>query len=354
MASTLRLKELVPSPLRPAAKRAYDYARVQYDRYVHERPSESYRRRIAARATLPDFLEFARVLCAQGGVVVPNFFDADRLAEMRAEFERLARNNPPDPEAEKERSLHIATARFRDSELFSRLAFEPNMLALVQYYFGKPVVLNGTGGSRYEPADLADRGSNQWHHDGKRKQVRVFIFLTDVPADGQCTKFVPGTHRIFYDDVTRSRLTPEQVLRYGTPASCAGPAGSIALIDTNVCHRANRNLGPRRDVWNYAYRAPNPASTQLSRVPVLHPDVASALTEEQRRIPERREGATDVRHQEDEEHHHNLGKESLVKILRNEDDLNKANIIMKDGLKVVDDIQEMLMMKKGLSHLPGC
>lgn len=284
MAATSRMKELVPGPLRPAAKRAYDYARVQYDRYVHERPSPSYRRRIAARATLPGFMDYARTLCADGGVVVPNFFDRDRLGEMRAEFERLVRTNPPDPEAEKERAVHIATKRFRESELFGRLAFEPNILALVQYYLGKPVVLNGTGGSRYEPAELQDHGSNQWHHDGKRKQVRVFIFLTDVPADGQCTKFVPGTHRIFYHDITRSRLTTDEALRHGSPASCAGPAGSIAMIDTNVCHRANRNPGPRRDVWNYAYRAPNPASTQLNRVPVLHPDVAKALTEEQRQI----------------------------------------------------------------------
>jgi len=258
--------------------------RAQYDRHIYERPSASYRNLITDRATLPDFLHHAEALCTDGGVVVPNFFDADRLAEMREEFERLVNTNPHEPAAEAEKSVHIATARFRETELFSQLAFEPNILALVQYYWGKPVVLNGTGGTRYEPADLEDSGSNQWHHDGKRKQIRVFIFLTDVPPDGQCTLFVPGSHRKYHYDISYSRLREEEILRSGTLARCTGPAGSIAIIDTNCSHRANRNLGPRRDTWNYAYRAPNPVSTQLSPVPVLHPRVVETLSEEQRRI----------------------------------------------------------------------
>ncbi|MFQ5953472.1 MAG: phytanoyl-CoA dioxygenase family protein [Kiloniellales bacterium] len=280
----MRLKEFVPRPLRPAAKRAYDSLRVQYDRHVHERPSASYRRRVSKRATLPGFLEYAEKLCADGGVVIPGFFGEDRLTEMREEFERLVATNPPNPDSAKDHSVHIATARFRETALFSELTFEPNMLALVQYYWGKPVVLHGTGGTRYEPARLDDRGSNQWHHDGKRKQVRAFIFLTDVPADGQGTQFVPGSHRIFHHDITRSRASEAEVLAYGTPVSCAGPAGSIAMIDTNAFHRATRNLGPRRDTWAYSYRAPNPMSTQLNPVPVLHPDVVERLTEEQRWI----------------------------------------------------------------------
>ncbi len=284
MVSAMQLRALLPSPLRPAAKRIYGYMRVQYDRYVYERPSASYRRRIADRATMPDFLDHAETLCADGGVVIPNYFGTNELARMREEFERLVQSNPPNPAAAKENSVHINTARFRETVLFGELAFEPNLLMLVQYYWGKPVVLNGTGGQRFEPVLMEDRGSNQWHHDGKRKMAEIFIFLTDVPADGQCTKFVPGSQRIFYHDITQSRLRAEEVLGYGTPVSCAGPAGSVVVMDTNVAHRASRNLGPRRDTWAYTYRAPNPVSTQLSPVPVLHPDVVKTLNEDQRRI----------------------------------------------------------------------
>lgn len=280
----MQLREIIPAPLQPAAKRAYRRFRVEFDRRVHERPSAAYRRKVAATSTLPGFLDYAEQLCANGAVVVPDFFDAARVAEMHTEFQRLVDTNPPNARAQAERSVHIPTTRFHETRLFSELALEPDMLALVQYYWGKPVVLNGTGGTRYEPVELEDGGSNQWHHDGKRKQVRVFLFMSDVPSDGQCTLYVPGSHKLFHYDVSHSRLKKETIAQAGNIARCVGPAGSLAIIDTNLAHRANRNPGPRRDTWNYAFRAPNPASTQLNAVPVLHPDVVANLTLEQRRI----------------------------------------------------------------------
>ena len=280
----MELKNIVPSSLQPAARRAYHYMLAEYDRQFYERPSAAYRREVAARATFPDFLEYAETLCANGGVIVPNFFGPERLAEMRAEFERLVETNPSNPTSESEKGVHIATARFPETRLFSELVFEPDLLGLAQYYWGKPVVLNGTGGTRYEPAELDDSGSNQWHHDGKRKQVRVFIFLTDVPEDGQCTKYIAGSHRKYHYDISQSRLRQEEVLRNGKPACCAGPAGSIAIFDTNCAHRADRNMGPRRDTWAFAFRRAGPVSTELNRVPVLHPDVVTTLNEDQRRI----------------------------------------------------------------------
>ncbi|HCP00180.1 MAG TPA: hypothetical protein DIT35_01685 [Rhodospirillaceae bacterium] len=280
----MKLKNIMSSSLPPIARRAYHYLRAEYDRQFYERPSTAYRRRIAERSELPGFQVYAETLCANGGVVVPNFFGPKRLAEMRVEFERLVATNPPNREAEAERSVHIATSRFSETALFSKLLFEPSLLDLVQYYWGKPVVLNGTGGTRYEPAELEDSGSNQWHHDGKRKQARVFIFMSDVPEDGQCTKYVPGSHLTYHYDVSHSRLKQDEVLRAGKPACCAGPAGSIAIFDTNCAHRADRNTGPRRDTWNYSFRAPGPISTDLSPVPTLHPDVTKTLNKEQRRI----------------------------------------------------------------------
>lgn len=280
----MELKNIVPSSLKPVGRRAYHYMLAEYDRHFYERPSLSYRREVAARATLPDFLEYAETLCTNGSVIVPNFFGPERLAEMRLEFERLVETNPADPKSEAENSIHIATSRSSEARLFSALVFEPDMLGLVQYYWGKPVVLNGTGGTRYEPAKLEDSGSNQWHHDGKRKQVRVFIFLTDVPENGQCTKYIPGSHRKYHYDISHSRLREEEVLLTGKPACCAGPAGSIAIFDTNCAHRADRKMGPRRDTWAYSFRAPGPVSTELNPVPVLHPEVVKTLNKEQRHI----------------------------------------------------------------------
>jgi len=266
------------------ARKTVHFLRTEYDRLIHERPQAAYRQRAAERASLPNFLEYAEKLVNDGCVVVPDFFESEKLTQIRDEFERLMRSNPPDPEAESKNSAHIATSRTAESVLFSELAFEPNLIALVEYYWGKPVVLKGTGGTRIDPIDTEDYRSYQWHHDGKRKAIRAFIYLWDVPADGQVTKFVPGTHKIFYRDISDSRLTEDEVRRYGEPIACAGLAGAVALIDTNGCHRGTRNLGPRRDTWNYSYRAPGAASAPLGPVVPLHPDVVKRLTPEQRRI----------------------------------------------------------------------
>jgi len=278
------IKKFVPDFLVPVARPMYQRILAEYDRRLYERPSTSYRRNIAAAATLPHFLEYAKTLCTNGTVVVPKFFDPERVSEMCAEFERLVATNPPNLQAQTQNSVHISTSRFQETKLFSQLLFEPDMLRLVQYYWGQPVVLNGTGGTRYESAEMGDYGSNQWHHDGKRKQVRVFIFLTDVPEDGQCTKYIAGSHKKYHYDLRNSRLDETVILQESSPTCCTGPAGSLAIIDTNGAHRANRNTGPRRDTWNFAFRAPGPLSTKLNPVPVLHPTVAKHLTSAQLRI----------------------------------------------------------------------
>lgn len=57
--------------------------------------------------------------------------------------------------------------------------------------------------------------------------------------------------------------------------------------------------------------------------------------------------------QHDERHHHLLGKKLLAKKL-NSNNIEKAKHVTTTVLKVVDDIQEMMILKKGLNHLPGC
>ena len=203
---------------------------------------------------------------------------------MREEFDRLICTNPRSEEAAKTNAIHIATCRLAESPVFSELAFEPSLLALAQYYWGKPVVLNGTGGTRIEPFETADYGSYQWHHDGKRKQVRIFVLLTDVPEDGQRTDVVAGSNHFWYENLSSSRVDGERALAAGSVAACAAPAGSVVIFDTNAIHRGNRNKGPRRDTWNFAFRAPNSLTAALARRPPLHPDIAATLTSEQRWI----------------------------------------------------------------------
>ena len=132
--------------LKPAARRACDFVKARYDQHVHQRPSIAYREKIARGSRLPDFQERAECFCRDGLIIIPRYFGGARLAAMREEFDRLICTNPRSEEAAKTNAIHIATCRLAESPVFSELAFEPSLLALAQYYWGKPVVLKGTGG----------------------------------------------------------------------------------------------------------------------------------------------------------------------------------------------------------------
>ena len=58
--------------------------------------------------------------------------------------------------------------------------------------------------------------------------------------------------------------------------------------------------------------------------------------------------------QEEEAYHHKLGVEVLERIIKDESQVKLAKSLIDKMLKVVDDMQEMAMIKKGLHYLPGC
>ena len=58
--------------------------------------------------------------------------------------------------------------------------------------------------------------------------------------------------------------------------------------------------------------------------------------------------------QEEEAFHHQLGVEILERLLKTDEQLSKAKDLITEMLKIVDDMQEMASLKKGLHYLPGC
>lgn len=58
--------------------------------------------------------------------------------------------------------------------------------------------------------------------------------------------------------------------------------------------------------------------------------------------------------QNDEGFHHRIGKKYLAKLIQNDEDFNKAKAKVEETLQVVDDIQEMIVMNKGICRIPGC
>ncbi len=58
--------------------------------------------------------------------------------------------------------------------------------------------------------------------------------------------------------------------------------------------------------------------------------------------------------QYDEGFHHQIGKKYLKEMINSEEDFNRARAKVEEILNVIDDIQEMLIMNKGICRIPGC
>jgi hypothetical protein len=191
----------------------------------------------------------------QGIVVLPNFFSGDRLKRLQNEFRVIAgAGGDPDQYGK----ISYSSAGLARSPELSRAAVDKNLLQFVWSYWGKPVVLAQSSGLRIESFQSnSEDALKGWHHDNKRKQVKIMVLLTNVPEDGQRMDYLPGTQRIWHQSCTHeaSRFIPEEVRKFGTPIRCAGPAGTVVIFDTNGIHRPNRNSGPSRDVWVFNYTA---------------------------------------------------------------------------------------------------
>ena len=263
--------------------RWFDFSGIRhhvYYRHIYARPRWGFRNKVTKSVSRSDFQELALRLDAQGVVILPSYFSTESLREMQADFERSASTIAPDEVAQQflDRSYLSASAPLCEASI------DPFLTALVKYHFGKPIYLSDNNGLRIEPvAELEDYDTHQWHHDAKRKQVKVLILLTDVQEDGQRMDYLPGTHKIWHGRVWTnkdSEFTSESVRKYGEPVHCAGPAGTVVIFDTNGLHRGNRNLGARRDVWFFHYSA----GRQLAPRADLHPDVVRTMTAETRRM----------------------------------------------------------------------
>lgn len=258
-------------------KKPYRFFKKSWHRYVYEWPSERFRRKLAESGD-HEFCKQAQQLCGNGLLILPSYFAGDTLKAMQDEFLRGVQIAPKNPD----NSVFVPKSWLTECPVLSRAAVDPYLLGLVSYYWGKPVFLSETVGTRTEPVQLGDYSAYQWHHDAKNKQVKIMILLVDVPVDGQRMDYLPGTHKIWHDfgSYGETRFKPEYVKKFGQIVSCAGPAGTVIIFDTNGFHRGNRNLSTRRDIWTFFYTAGH----ALFPIPTLHRSVIPSLSAEQRRV----------------------------------------------------------------------
>jgi hypothetical protein len=122
----------------------------------------------------------AKHLCNEGYTIIPEYYKGGILSNLKSDFERLA----SDKEWDEYKQLYILRDDLQKSIALSRVAVDPCLTGLVEYYWGKQIFLAELCGKRSEQAVLPDYGNNMWHHDAKRKQIKIFILLTDVLPGG--------------------------------------------------------------------------------------------------------------------------------------------------------------------------
>ena len=252
----------------------------------HGRPNAKFRHALSSKySSHPTFKEHTQQLENEGILILPSYFSDDTLKQMQMDFNKWVPEKPNNPDHSW--AYWLNKKCMSDSVMLSQAAVDTYLTNMVAYYFGKPIYLSEVSGKRLDPCDPYEFGSFQWHHDTIRKQIKVMIFLTDVPEDGQVMEFIPKTHNIVHWDCTYevTRFNQEKIERYfenySKPLSSFCPSGTVIIFDTNGLHRGNRNRGPYRDSWTFNYRG---TRKHLQPIPNLHPEVLAYLDKDQKRM----------------------------------------------------------------------
>lgn len=140
-------------------------------------------------------------------------------------------------------------------------AFREESDRLVTAALGEPAKAETILAIRNQPiGDNRSLALGRWHIDSFRRQIKVFVFLTDTSIDSGPFEFVPGTHRMSFKlrgvlgghyfhpgDVRRTGRAYQQLSESWIDrltrsdrqvSSVLCERGTAMLIDTSAIHRA--------------------------------------------------------------------------------------------------------------------
>ncbi len=198
--------------------------------------------------------EVADALRRWGIAVFPGLVAEPVLAALNAEFDRMMamRAELGVPVDEVGNMVNLRLTRERLPGLFpatARLFAEPFMAAIADAYFGAGTYrLNG----EIFVSDLAETTGPQTAppfalHFDKRQVLKFFVYLTDTGEANGAMRALPGSN--LRNRAVRERAMTEQALNDianvlpepETPSiPICGPAGTLFVFDTDVCHGASR------------------------------------------------------------------------------------------------------------------
>jgi Phytanoyl-CoA dioxygenase (PhyH) len=208
----------------------------------------------------------------QGFVIIPDFFNAEEVAEMCAEIDRLQKIEGQYGGHE----VHIEPGALRLSNLFNKSpAFDRCLrcaptLAAAHRLMGEIRVysLNARNPAK-------GQGQQPLHSDAPRaypedwRVVNTMVMLDDMTEHNGPTRLVPGSHKLVpinvpdinMAEMERIELTPEEEAivpkdpqaQHPREIYVTGKAGSIAVINGRIWHGGTRNeSGASRRVLHLA------------------------------------------------------------------------------------------------------
>jgi ectoine hydroxylase-related dioxygenase (phytanoyl-CoA dioxygenase family) len=162
----------------------------------------------------------ADILLEQGFVILPDLISGDDLQRMRAAYEATAANGFPEEESWANGTERKDLGKYFSFDMFSEsggdpayyaLADPPLLMNVMHRALGRPVPFQGSGGRVLPVVDdeqHSETGYISWHRDISNgvandnwpypfgRSIKVSTFLYDVPENGGCLTFVPGSHRL--------------------------------------------------------------------------------------------------------------------------------------------------------------
>lgn len=224
--------------------------------YLHRKPDPSFDWHFAPAAGRALAAREIENLKREGILLLPGYFQGAFLEELRAGFERVASNhpNPYDPDS------HLNMDFLCESPVFLKAALDDYLLEILGGYYGKKFALGRAQAMRHLPTPPIRYGSYQWHHDARGRQIHAMILLTDLKADGQKMSYLRQSHHRYYDHFRGlgdgSRFEKDMQDRPDLQSQVmdiTGPAGTVALFDSNGLHTGYRNETARRDILLFYY-----------------------------------------------------------------------------------------------------
>lgn len=187
----------------------------------------------------------------EGIVLLPAYFTGELLESLQTAFDELMAELPPS--TENPDSFHTEDF-FAADESFLRAALDDTVLTVVGGYYRRPFFLGRADATRILPTEPHRQGSFQWHHDTRARQPKAMVLLREVGSDGQRMRYVRRSHVRLYRHARMfgpgSRFEEDFVarpVRDEDIVDVVGPAGTVAIFDTNGLHTGTRGRAPTRD-----------------------------------------------------------------------------------------------------------